>query len=152
MKNLFLCVALFLATLPLQAASPYHYGQYWESLTKEMRVQYVAGFKDGMASASYHLKGKAYLDQNPKDQKHLRRSEATIQDLTHIHSDQQTLAKVMTDLYKDPANMYVPLSEMLVIAQSKIDGKPVEDMLLQQRKLILEANKMTPGGPSMAMK
>lgn len=62
------------------------------------------------------------------------------------------LAEEVSDLYKDPANMYVPVSEMIVIAQAKIDGKVVDGLLLEQRKLVLESQKLQDGKKKIAKK
>jgi hypothetical protein len=151
MKRVIFVLVIFLASTQLRGAEPFQYGQYWQSLSKEMKENYVIGFKDGVANALYHVRAKSYLDKDPKNQKELRAFEEAMKDLISIHSDEHVLAEVMTDLYKDPANVFIPSTEVLVIAQAKLDGKHVEANLLEQRKLVFELEK-PPENRKMASK
>lgn len=143
MKNLMFCLALLFASAPVQGAEPHQYGRYWQDLSKEMKEQYVIGFKDGVSNALYHVRAKAYLEGDPKNQKDLKLVEDVMKVLTNIHSGARVLADVMTDLYKDPANTYIPPTELLIIAQAKLDGKSIDPMLQEQRKLATETQKYT---------
>ncbi|MFI5176322.1 MAG: hypothetical protein ACHQKY_15785 [Terriglobia bacterium] len=138
MKKVIFFLVIVLASTQLRGAEPYQYGQYWQGLSKDMKENYVNGFKDGVANALYHVRAKSYLDKDPRTQKELKSFEEAMKDLIDIHSNERVLAEVMTDLYKDPANVYIPSTEILVIAQAKLDGKPVEGRLLEQRKLVFE--------------
>jgi|GEM_PF-3294400 len=145
MKRTVFCLVLFTVSSVLMGSQPFQYGRYWQGLSKEMRENYVNGFKDGVGNALYHIKAKAYLEKDPKNQKELKLAEEALTDLTSIHSDNRVLAEVMTDLYNDPANTYIPTTEILVISQAKLDGKPIDSMLLEQRKLAFETQKPPEG-------
>ena len=45
-----------------------------------------------------------------------------------------SLVEVIDDLYKDPANSYVPIANMCLIASRKLRGEPIESLLRELRK------------------
>ncbi len=46
----------------------------------------------------------------------------------------KSLVEVIDDLYKDPANSYVPIANMCLIASRKLRGEPIESLLRELRK------------------
>jgi hypothetical protein len=50
----------------------------------------------------------------------------------------ESLVKVMDDLYKDPANSYIPITNMCLIASRKLRGEPIESLLQEARKEALQ--------------
>lgn len=51
------------------------------------------------------------------------------------------IASVVTDLYKDPANAYVPIEDIIFSARAKLAGEPFEEQLARYRKAALEWSK-----------
>jgi hypothetical protein len=46
----------------------------------------------------------------------------------------KSLVEVIDDLYKDPANSYIPIANMCLIASRKLRGEPIESALRELRK------------------
>ena len=46
----------------------------------------------------------------------------------------KSLVEVIDDLYKDPANSYIPTANMCLIATRKLRGEPIELLLRELRK------------------
>jgi len=46
----------------------------------------------------------------------------------------KSLVEVIDDLYKDPANSYIPVANMCLIASRKLRGEPIESLLRELRK------------------
>jgi len=49
----------------------------------------------------------------------------------------KTFIKIMNDLYKDPANTYIPNANMCLIASRKLRGEPIESLLREFREKAL---------------
>jgi len=49
----------------------------------------------------------------------------------------ETFINVISDLYKDPANTYIPISNMCIIASRKIRGETIEALLREAREKAL---------------
>jgi hypothetical protein len=50
----------------------------------------------------------------------------------------KSLVEVIDDLYKDPANSYIPIANMCLIASRKLRGEPIESLLQEARKEALQ--------------
>ena len=46
----------------------------------------------------------------------------------------KSLVEVIDDLYKDPANSYIPIANMCLVASRKLRGEPIESLLRELRK------------------
>ena len=46
----------------------------------------------------------------------------------------KSLVEVIDDLYKDPANSYIPIANMCLVASRKLRGEPIESLLREFRK------------------
>lgn len=49
----------------------------------------------------------------------------------------KNLIEVIDDLYKDPANSYIPIANMCLIASRKLRVEPIESVLRESRKDVL---------------
>ena len=49
----------------------------------------------------------------------------------------KTFINVISDLYKDPANAYIPIENMCIIASRKIRGESIESLLRESREKAL---------------
>ena len=57
----------------------------------------------------------------------------------------EVLAEVILSLYEDPANSYIPFSDMVSIAQDKLNGKAVEEDLIQARRTVELVERVVEG-------
>ena len=48
----------------------------------------------------------------------------------------RNIANIITDIYKDSANIYIPVYKMLWIAYQKIKGENIEPLLQKERKKV----------------
>lgn len=51
-----------------------------------------------------------------------------------------TVVKVMSDLYEDPANAYIPFAQMFYIARAKLKGQSIEESLTASRARALSVS------------
>ena len=49
----------------------------------------------------------------------------------------ETFVKIIDDLYKDPANTYISIADMCIIASRKLRGEPIESLLRELREKAL---------------
>jgi hypothetical protein len=59
----------------------------------------------------------------------------------YFRTDEKVLIDVMTELYKDPANVYVQYDQMMWVAKRKLDGHPIETELTNARKIYRNIQK-----------
>ena len=115
---------LIIGTPPVHSGEPYNYGQVWNSRTDLTRDAWLKGFSYGVwRTCEIVLDTKLGLPVF----KEIRGKIAFPFSLV-------TIRKVMTDLYSDPANTFVPFGKMVYIAQDKLKGKAVENALREAGK------------------
>lgn len=51
--------------------------------------------------------------------------------------DIEVISKVVTELYKDPANSYIRISDMYILALRKVKGENIESLLRESREKAL---------------
>jgi hypothetical protein len=136
-----LCLLSFMEIYGLakESGSP---GKLWNYMHKTDKVAYLAGviggvnmcinqFADYPPSQFTNKEDEAKLYALIKDDFHfieLFRASKKTEDLI------ETFIKVMSDLYKDPANMYIRIANMCIVASRKLRGEPIESLLRELRK------------------
>ena len=111
-----------------QNAEPFNYGQVWNSRTDLTRDAWLKGFSDGVwRTCEIVLDTKLGLPVFEE-----------IRDKINFPFNKLKILKVMTDLYSDPANKYVPFGKMVYIAQDKLNGKAVKNALRDAAKEAVE--------------
>lgn len=100
----------------------------------------VAGFNAGVNSALWLVEKTKVA---PPTAKQAILSEID-SELSIKHLDNMTVVETISALYEDPANNYIPFSQMVIIARGKIQGEPkelIENLLQNSRRLAIEKGK-----------
>lgn len=127
------------------AQEPYNYGKVWNSWSDYMRNIYIMGLKDGIQKqitlpfiAQLKIEETDAFDKYLKDSKVVKTEEKGNRILwDFIMFDDEAIRNVMTDLYKDPTNTYIPFYDMGGIAYRKLKGEDIEPLLRRARKKAL---------------
>jgi len=127
------------------AEEPYNYGKIWNSWSDYMRSIYTMGLKDGLQDQfSFSFIARLMMEENNVLDKYFKDSEVIKTEKTRnrtlwdfIMFDDKAIRNVMTDLYKDPANVYIEFSSMCLIAYHKLKGEDIEPLLQEARKKAL---------------
>ena len=110
-------------TLCQQSPHKFNFGVRWRTWTDTARLAYVDGLRDGTSGT--------YLVVT-NDLSATRREAVRTQVFTFF--PERELVDVMTDLYSDPANVFIRSGEMVLIARDKLSGRDVEPRLRQARQ------------------
>ena len=94
----------------------------WASLAAREQHAYIIGYSEG----SFWTWFEASLACPAK-------SEQIKGAVLETAFDQEAIASVMSDLYRDPANKFIPARDLVLIAAKKLKGERIEESLLQAR-------------------
>jgi hypothetical protein len=135
-------IATLLLLTPLIALAvefkAFKYGETWLALSSDAKLMFLEGYSEGVAQgiADAHkvITKKSVLDLK------------VFQNTFYLHNpyfrtDEKVLIDVMTELYKDPANVYVQYDQMMWVAKRKLDGHPIETELTNARKIYRNIQK-----------
>ncbi len=125
------------------AQSPPNDGQYWNSLSNDERVAFLSGYNHGLNDFLLEIYG-ILPEMLPGDS--IRQREfgiriIRIMDEYYINDevvDFTTLGKTTQNLYEDPANSYIALSDMIKISSDKIRGEIIDQKLIEARKTAIK--------------
>ena len=118
-------------------------GEWWNQLTGETKFIIVVVYTAGIQHCFIELMPLLTLraEQAPpsnEDKKLWEEEMKVINELYEIQSYSADylldITKVMTDLYKDPANTRISISIMIDIAYQKLKGEDIEPLLREARK------------------
>jgi hypothetical protein len=108
------------------------FGQQWTGANEVARLWYLTGFKDGSADAyqkafenEFRVPGRTYGQVAGQFE--------PVRLVTFTAYDPDVLSRVITDLYRDPANTFISHAGMVYIARDRLDGKNVEPLLREAR-------------------
>jgi hypothetical protein len=137
----FTITLIFLVGVLCSGNEPYKYGVVWKSWSSETREAYVSGMVDGVAAAYFtcvaKLVGFEKINKLP-----LSKKDEEIRQKLFVRYTQEQIPAVMSDLYKDPANVYVSNQDMLFIARDKIEGKDIEDKIKEARSSAMKNHEL----------
>lgn len=129
-KYLTMSVLVVCTTLAGAAQAPpppgmvaFSYGQEWRLWTDVRRLAYLQGFMEGQSDTYL-----AAFDDLPIQ----RRDSLRLQ--TFLFHDIGAISDVMTDLYRDPANVFIRYGAMVYLARDKLSGMEIEPALRRARQ------------------
>lgn len=135
------CFLLVHPTTMLHADDPYNYAELWRSWGSVGREAYLDGVVDGTANA-YFKAGNAWLGSDVFHAKPELEKVRRVRDEVFVRAQRPQIPAVMTDLYSDPANVYVSLIDMVFIARDKLGGKDIDRPLQEARKSALDTHRV----------
>ena len=129
--------------LAKEADSP---SRMWKTMDENNKISFILGVKEGMEMCIYKLADwlPAFTNKDGavlfftilEDHEHfigLFYADYVVDDYNKFLGLLKTIAKIVSDLYKDPANTYIPVSNMCLLASRKLRGKPIESLLEEFR-------------------
>ncbi len=127
---------IVLLTMPnmISAESRHDFGKFWKALDPYERRLYLEGHNHGMSN--YYTEAIHIFDKDNDKSKTIKMTKLLLEYyIGDANIDMTVMCDVITDLYNDPANTYIEYFYMIPIAREKIQGKSIEDKLLQARRL-----------------
>ena len=122
------------------------HGEVWQELSDGNKRMYIAAMVSGMDYVLVKIlpiiEAKTYEGLfTQKEGKEIQEiiefriklSEIKEDDVVDVVKD---ITNIMTDIYEDPANTYIPIYEILRIAYKKIKGENIEPLLQEERKKV----------------
>jgi len=134
---------LFFTDIPCLAEEPVNWGEFWNSSSGIEKNAYLIGISLGFEKvvSDYMNWGFFYFKEEPENNEidAEKKSFSSIfikyyQLQKNISADFNAIIKIMSDLYKNPANKYIPFSEIIFIACQKLKGEDIEPLLQEARK------------------
>jgi len=128
---------------------PKKYGELWNSFSNIQKITYILATDYGITKGiDICLKGYGdyFIEREGKE----KRKQIAIAGLSILNEyleirspfDIEVISKVVTELYKDPANIYIWISDMYILALLKIKGESIESSLREAReKALYEGNE-----------
>ena len=114
-----------------------NYGEYWKSLSDREKIIYFIGVRDGIAKGGRDcVEWFAYSLKKEKEPQLLG---ADFIDEYYWYdkffsSHRDAIIKVVSDLYKDPINNFIYISDMFFLAYKKLNGESIESLLQELRE------------------
>jgi len=142
------CLLIFMGGIYCMAKEASSPCQMWNSMDDNNKISYIMGVIDGIEICMYKLtdwlpafitnkEGKVLFFAILEDHEHfvgLFYDEAIVDDYNKFIDRLHTVAKTISDLYKDPANTYINVSAMCLLASRKLRGESIESLLRELRK------------------
>jgi hypothetical protein len=101
----------------------YDYGSEWRSWTDGARDDYIIAFNEGTRRALRDTYGLMSQERQERLRKRLA-----------MEYEPYQLRDVMTSLYRDPSNTFIPYAEMIYLARDKLNGEDIEARLRLTRR------------------
>jgi len=120
---------------------PKKFGELWNSFSNIQKITYILATDYGITKGiDICLMGYAdyFIEREGKEKiKQIAIAGLSIlNEYLEIRSpfDIEVISKVVTDLYKDPANTYIWISDMYILALLKVKGESIESSLREARE------------------
>ncbi len=125
-----------------QSAEPYNHAAVWRAWDFAARNSYVRGVIDGainvyIAAAEEWLAPGEFL-KTPK-----LRKVTLVERRVFVGEVESRIPAVITDLYGDPANVYIAMVDMVYLARDKLEGQNIDPLLAAARKRAIELHRLT---------
>jgi len=117
-------------------------GQMWNSLDDNNKIVFIMGVKEEIEMCMYKLadwlpaftnkEGAVLFFAILADHEHFV-GLFYVDDYNKFLDLLKTVVKIVSDLYKDPANTYISVANMRLLASRKLRGEPIESLLEEFR-------------------
>lgn len=162
MKRKYYLLVLFLVAVCLLSfievsysnEEPKKYGEFWNSLSDIRKATFVLAMDYGIIKGfelciigcmGYYFpkSTQGYIGIQEEEERAAIAYLAAFNDYLDLRLslDLEVIPKVITELYKDPANIYIRVEDMYIIALHEIKGEDVEPLLRKAREKVLQEFK-----------
>ncbi len=146
MKKIIIILVITICLLSFMVIScmaNFNYGEFWNSINEESKMAYVAGVREGVQMCLQQL-----IDYSSPPSQSTQFATTLNNNYNFIAlfmKDEmektpnllKTFTKIIDDLYKDPANTYISIADMCIIASRKLKGESIESSLRELREKAL---------------
>jgi len=123
-------------------SDPYNYAELWNSWSVVTKNAYLDGLTDGIiyGSTESHIK---YTGTNKADikSKDFQKFQKALQE-TVLYFENDSLIKVIDELYKDSSNSFISWRDVAVLARDKLKGKSIEQSLIKARQMAIQLHEI----------
>lgn len=111
---------------------PFNYGKFWDSMSVGEKCAYISGLHAGMTQCICDV--MELISEKEEAEKFIDLIFETYHLLSPLSPDFEVRVRGISDLYKDPANAYIPIAEINILAYRKIRGESIESSLRELRE------------------
>lgn len=130
--------ALVVATsFHADAEELFNFGKTWKEWSDLTRDVYLWGFRDGSFSTILTTQS-AWRSRAEIDAPDVKK----VWDQVFISFEYASIRDVVTNLYKAPANTFVPFHRMVYVARDKLNGENIDEALRKERKMAVELHRI----------
>ena len=143
MRKLMVFIVMFLVLNGIASAGdPYNYAEVWNSWSVITKNAYLDGLTDGIIYGSTNSHTK-YIGTNKADikSKDFQKFQKALQE-TVLYFENDSLIKVIDELYKDSFNSFISWREIAVLARDKLKGKSIEESLTKARQMAIQLHEL----------
>jgi len=140
---IFIITLCLLSFMGISCLANFSYGEFWNSLDDENKMAYVAGVREGVQMCLQQLIDYSFPpSQSTQFATILNDNYNFVAFFTKDEMEKtpnilKTFTKIIDDLYKDPANTYIGISNMCIIASRKLRGELIDSSLRELREKAL---------------
>lgn len=121
------CLLSFIEIFCL-AKEPFNYGEFWNSMSDGEKCAYISGLHAGMTKC---IDDFIKLTSEKPPEKFI---DLIYETYWLLSPDFEVRVRGISDLYKDPANTYISIAEINILAHRKIKGESIESSLRELRE------------------
>ena len=123
-----------------QGDEPYNYAAHWRAWDAVAREAYIRGVVDATGS-TYLLASQEWLGISRLTAKPEPANVKKVREKVFLREVESQVPSVVTDLYRDPANAYIVLIDMVYVARDKLEGKNIDAAVATARKRAIEVHR-----------
>jgi hypothetical protein len=144
MRTRILAAILIFTTIPtpLRSDEMYNFAQWWSNLSVQAKHSYIDGVKDAVPRTYL----SALNEWIPKDEQYKTSESERVSIVRRavflMRFTSASIVLVMTDLYKDPSNMFIDTIDMVYVARDKLNGENIEGRLTDARKAAVKNHEL----------
>jgi len=121
------------------AEAPDNWANYWHRLTPGEKIAYLRGYKEGVTTAATEAVSSARYSPAYSGDTPINEIVPSLE--IYMVKDIDILSKVISNLYEDPANSYIQIKDMILVAKDRVLGKSTESTLQSARSKALRAHE-----------
>ena len=117
-----------------------NWGETWNYLSNDERILYCVGMRDGMAKGIFVCVEWMHINITNSEKSRLPKLDFVIkfdQYCDFLSSNTDVVIKVVSNLYLNPSNSYISITDMCFIAYQKLKGEDIEPLLRELREKAL---------------
>jgi hypothetical protein len=124
-----------------QTANPYNYAAQWSAWSETSRQAFLIGYAAGAANA-YFAAARGWLPSGEVLRTHATARVRSVRLAVQLGDGGDQIPAIITNLYQDPANAFIAVNDMVLIARDQLKGEDVAVKLQEARRIALESYRL----------